>query len=284
MLAPLVERPPTTLIAHGSDDRRPLAPDGRAGRASVRPARESPCPPSSPPLRCPHQTEPTSGGTPCRGPSYRSPSICTRTSQRATIVSRWVGFIQVATVTAGPQTVTRRPRMITMDGRETVTLTLMRQETAERSQDGRDTVVRPGQFALSDSRRPFREVLRQPFSLTSLHFSRSALGVSDPELRGVTVTSFGRDEPLAVLLASSAIDLLTLFAEEQVSLRSQRSAGLASAGDQEVHRRARRRPGAHPAVRGPGRLDLRPLPPQALPGRQRNHRAVDPAVPAAEVP
>lgn len=119
----------------------------------------------------------------------------------ATIVSRRVGFMQVSTVTAGPQTVTRRPRMIARDGRETVTLTLMHRGMAERSQDGRDTVVHPGQFALSDSRRPFSKVLRQAFSLTSFHFPRSALGVSDPELRGVTATSFGRDEPLAALLA-----------------------------------------------------------------------------------
>nr|WP_238426411.1 helix-turn-helix domain-containing protein [Streptomyces adustus] len=119
----------------------------------------------------------------------------------ATILSRRMGFMQVSTVTAGPQTVARRPRMIARDGKETVTLTLMRRGVAERSQDGRDAVVHPGQFALSDSRRPFDKALRQAFNLTSFHFPRSALKVSDLELRAVTATSFGWDEPLSALLA-----------------------------------------------------------------------------------
>lgn len=119
----------------------------------------------------------------------------------ATIVSRQVGFMQVSTVTAGPQTATRSPRMIARDGKETLTLTLQHRGVAERSQDGRHAVVRPGQFSLSDSRRPFSKALRQEFSLTSFQFPRSALGVTDVELRGVTATAFGLDEPLSALLA-----------------------------------------------------------------------------------
>ncbi|MEU9978819.1 helix-turn-helix domain-containing protein [Streptomyces sp. NPDC051014] len=119
----------------------------------------------------------------------------------ATIVSRRVGFMQVSTVTAGPQTAARTSRMIARDGKEAVTLTLMHRGTAERSQDGRDAVVNPGQFSMSDSRRPFGKSLRQAFSLTAFHFPRSALGVSDPELRAVTATPFGQDEPLSALLA-----------------------------------------------------------------------------------
>lgn len=119
----------------------------------------------------------------------------------ATITSRHVGFMQVSTVTAGPQTVARSPRMIARDGKETLTLTLLHRGIAERSQDGRDAVVRPGQFSLSDSRRPFSKTLRQEFSLTSFHFPRSSLGVTDVELQAVTATSFGQDEALSALLA-----------------------------------------------------------------------------------
>jgi hypothetical protein len=99
----------------------------------------------------------------------------------ATIVSRQVGFMRVSTVTAGPQTVTRSPRAIAKDGRETLVLTLLHRGIAERSQDGREAVVRPGQFSLSDSRRPFSKSIRQEFSLTSFHFPRSVLGVTDLE-------------------------------------------------------------------------------------------------------
>ncbi|MGY5032951.1 helix-turn-helix domain-containing protein [Streptomyces sp. 900116325] len=119
----------------------------------------------------------------------------------ATIVSRQVGFLQVSTVTAGPQTVTRSPRMIARDGKETLSLTLLHRGIAERSQDGRDAVVWPGQFSLSDSRRPFSKALRQAFSLTAFHFPRSVLGVTDLELQSVTATPFGQDEALSALLA-----------------------------------------------------------------------------------
>ncbi|SEN88998.1 helix-turn-helix domain-containing protein [Actinacidiphila rubida] len=122
-------------------------------------------------------------------------------SAAGTIVSRQVGFMRVTTVTAGPQTVTRSPRTIAKGGKETLALTLLHRGIAERSQDGRNAVVHPGQFSLSDSRRPFSESLRQAFSLTSFQFPRSALGVTDLELQAVTATSFGEDEALSALLA-----------------------------------------------------------------------------------
>ncbi|MFG3102487.1 helix-turn-helix domain-containing protein [Streptomyces sp. NPDC048182] len=123
-----------------------------------------------------------------------SPAAATITS------SRW-GFMQVSTVTAGPQSVARSPRMIARDGKEYLILTLLHRGTAERSQDGREAVVRAGQFSLSDSRRPFSKTLRQAFRFTSFHFPRSVLPVSDTELSGVTATPFGRDEATSALLA-----------------------------------------------------------------------------------
>jgi AraC-like DNA-binding protein len=119
----------------------------------------------------------------------------------ATIVTRQVGLLRVSTVTAGPQTVTRSPRSIARGGNETLTLTLMHQGAAERAQDGRNAVVRPGQFSLSDSRRPFSKSLPQAFRLTSFQFPRSVLGVTDLELRALTATPFGEDEALSALLA-----------------------------------------------------------------------------------
>lgn len=119
----------------------------------------------------------------------------------ATISSSRLGFMQVSTVTAGPQTVVRSPRMITRDGKEHLTLTLLHKGIAERSQDGRDAVVHPGQFSLSDSRRPFSKTLRQAFSFTSFHFPRSALAVTDDDLRVATATAFGRDEAASALVA-----------------------------------------------------------------------------------
>lgn len=119
----------------------------------------------------------------------------------ATIRSSQLGSMQVSTVTAGSQTVVRSPRMIARDGKEYLALTLLHQGIAERSQDGRETVVHPGQFSLADSRRPFSETMRQAFSFTSFQFPRSILGVTDNDLRAVTATAFGRDGAYSALLA-----------------------------------------------------------------------------------
>ncbi|WP_203673856.1 MULTISPECIES: helix-turn-helix domain-containing protein [unclassified Streptomyces] len=119
----------------------------------------------------------------------------------ATISTSQLDSIQISTVTAGSQTVIRSPRMIARDGREYLMLTLLHQGIAERSQDGREALVHPGQFSLSDSRRPFSKTLRQAFSFTTFHFPRSLLGVTDHDLQAVTATAFGGDEASSALLA-----------------------------------------------------------------------------------
>lgn len=141
----------------------------------------------------------------------------------ATISSSRLGFLQISTVSAGPQTVTRKPRMIARDGKEHLTLTLLHRGVAERSQDGRDTVVRPGQFSLSDSRRPFSKTLRQAFSFTSFHFPRSVLGVTDVDLCAVTATAFGQDGASSALLAGH-LKRLTRSAESLTPAQGRRLA------------------------------------------------------------
>ncbi|WP_262063910.1 helix-turn-helix domain-containing protein [Streptomyces sp. STR69] len=141
----------------------------------------------------------------------------------ATISSSRLGFMQISTVAAGPQTVTRKPRMIARDGKEYLTLTLLHRGIAERSQDGRDTVVQPGQFSLSDSRRPFSKTLRQAFSFTSFHFPRSVLGVTDVDLRAVTATAFGRDGASSAFLAGH-LKRLTRAAESLTPAQGRRLA------------------------------------------------------------
>ncbi|MFF0225834.1 helix-turn-helix domain-containing protein [Streptomyces sp. NPDC004629] len=123
------------------------------------------------------------------------------TPSAATIRTTQLDYLHVSAVAAGPQTVVRSPRMIARDSKECLTLTLQHQGIAERSQDGRDTVVLPGQFSLSDSRRPFSKTLGQAFSFTSFHFSRSALHVTDRDLQAVTATAFDQDGNVSGLIA-----------------------------------------------------------------------------------
>ncbi|WP_327371172.1 helix-turn-helix domain-containing protein [Streptomyces sp. NBC_01217] len=141
----------------------------------------------------------------------------------ATISSSQLGAMQVSTVTAGSQTVVRSPRMVARDGKEYLMLTLLHQGIAARSQDGREAVVRPGQFSLSDSRRPFSKTMRQTFRFTSFHFPRSVLGVTDDELRAVTATAFGRDGASSALLAGH-LEHLTRVTESLTPTQGRRLA------------------------------------------------------------
>lgn len=111
----------------------------------------------------------------------------------ATITSHRLGPLQVAVVTAGPQTVVRSRRAIARGGADHLTLTMQHRGTARLTQDGRDVCVRPGELALSDSGRPFTKEVAEPFSFTAFHLPRTTLDVPDDELRAFTGTVFSRD-------------------------------------------------------------------------------------------
>lgn len=153
------------------------------------------------------------------------------------ITSRRVGFLRIAEVGAGPQTVTRRRRDIARDGEEWLTLTLQGRGVALLEQDGRTAIVRPGEFALSDSGRVFRKVLPEEFSFTAFHLPRAELRVPERELRELVATVFpagqgvpalvagylarlaaqddGLDDDTARSLADVAMDLLAVLAHER---------------------------------------------------------------------
>jgi AraC-like DNA-binding protein len=111
----------------------------------------------------------------------------------ATITSRRFGPLQVSAVTAGPQKVVRDRRMIARDGEHYLTLTIQHRGTARLVQDRREVLLEPGQFALSDSARPFTKELPEKFGLTAFHLPRTALNVSDRDLRELTATVFPAD-------------------------------------------------------------------------------------------
>lgn len=152
------------------------------------------------------------------------------------IASRSVGFLRIAEVGAGPQTVDRRRRDIARDGEEWLTLTVQQRGVALLEQDGRSVVLRPGEFALSDSGRVFRKVLPEDFSFLAFHLPRARLRVPERELRDLVATVFraehgvaslvaeyltrlagqadGLDDDTALPLAEVAMDLLGVLARE----------------------------------------------------------------------
>ena len=98
--------------------------------------------------------------------------------------------------------VTRSKRLIAQDSQRFLTLSLQQRGTAIKEQDGRESLIKPGEFSISDSSRLFRKKLQDEFCFTSFHFPREELHVRDEDLRALTATAFTSDTGSAALVAT----------------------------------------------------------------------------------
>ncbi|AUY53455.1 helix-turn-helix domain-containing protein [Streptomyces sp. CB01881] len=157
----------------------------------------------------------------------------------ATITSHRLGAVQVSRVQAGPQRVERSAGLIARGGEDHLTLALQHRGTARLAQDGNRVELRPGTFAVSDAGRPFAKELPEPFVFTAFHWPRSAVGLSEEDLRTLTATVFeagpgtgtarlvaaylghlsasaeSMEPQVASWLATTALDLLAVLAHER---------------------------------------------------------------------
>ncbi|WP_063836003.1 AraC-like ligand-binding domain-containing protein [Actinacidiphila yeochonensis] len=131
------------------------------------------------------------------------------------ITSTGLGPMRVCAVEAGPQVVSRDGRQVARaSGPSYLILTLQEQGTATKQQDGRETVVRPGEFSLTDASRSFRKRLDGDFRFTSFCIPRELLPVRDDHLRTLTATAFRGTGGSAALVSS----FFTRLAQEAPSL------------------------------------------------------------------
>ncbi|MBX7553883.1 helix-turn-helix domain-containing protein [Streptomyces sp. tea 10] len=116
------------------------------------------------------------------------------------IVTHQLGATQVSDVQAGSQEVTRSKRLIARGGREYLIVTLQRRGSAVKEQDGRECLIEPGDFSISDSSRVFRKKVEGDFCFTSFQFPRKDLRVRDEDLQALTARAFsGRDGSAALV-------------------------------------------------------------------------------------
>ncbi|MET7354680.1 helix-turn-helix domain-containing protein [Streptomyces mirabilis] len=146
-------------------------------------------------------------------------TLLEREPSAGTISSERLGSPQMSVVRAGPQVVTRSPRMIAKDGEEWITVALQHSGTAALEQDGRQVLLRPGEFAMSDSGRPFRKELANGFSFTAFHLPRNDLRVSEQDLRTLTATVFSNSEGSSGLVARYLTRLAQGMGPFDVSVR-----------------------------------------------------------------
>ncbi|WP_327371146.1 helix-turn-helix domain-containing protein [Streptomyces sp. NBC_01217] len=136
-----------------------------------------------------------------------------------TISSERFGSLQMAVVRAGPQVVTRTPRLISRDGEEWITVALQHSGSAVLEQDGRQVLLRPGDFAMSDSGRPFRKALPEEFGFTAFHLPRKDLRVPEQDLRALTSTVFPSNGSSSGLVATYLTRLARGMGTFDVSVR-----------------------------------------------------------------
>ncbi|MFD7282121.1 helix-turn-helix domain-containing protein [Streptomyces sp. NPDC059862] len=118
------------------------------------------------------------------------------------IVTYQWGATQVSNVQAGSQEVTRSKRLIARDGKEFIILTLQRRGSAVKEQDGRQCLIQPGDFSISDSSRVFRKKVQGEFCFTSFQFPRKELRVRDEDLQALTARAFSGHGGSAALVAN----------------------------------------------------------------------------------
>jgi AraC-like DNA-binding protein len=123
-------------------------------------------------------------------------------SATAAVTSRRLGPLRVSTVSAGPRRAVRDHRMITRDGETHLTLTLQHRGTARLVQDRREVLLEPGQFALSDSARPFLLELPETFGFTAFDVPRSPLDLAGRDVRALTARAFSPGAGCAGVVAA----------------------------------------------------------------------------------
>ncbi|WP_316520078.1 helix-turn-helix domain-containing protein [Kitasatospora brasiliensis] len=118
------------------------------------------------------------------------------------ITGHQLGPVRISHVRAGPQVVTRGGRLIADSDSSSLILSLQERGTALKEQDGREALIRPGGFSLTDTSRAYRKRIDEGFAFTSFLFPRAELDVQDTDLRALTATAFDGAEGSAALLAT----------------------------------------------------------------------------------
>jgi AraC-like DNA-binding protein len=121
---------------------------------------------------------------------------------RAEVTAQGLGSLRVATVVSEPHAVFRSPAMIRRSPEDDFLVNLAISGRAVVAQDGRDAVLRPGDFTVYDSARPCRIDCPDPFRLLVLKIPRD-LFLSHCQLPpGATATAVQGDRGVGALFSS----------------------------------------------------------------------------------
>ncbi|MEU3703630.1 helix-turn-helix domain-containing protein [Streptomyces anulatus] len=113
-----------------------------------------------------------------------------------------VGAIGVCSARATALTIKRTQRLARETEEPAVFLGLQMSGTSLVMQNGRQALLRPGDFALYDTSTPYTLVFDEGVDQHFLRFPRSALALPERSLRDITAVTLGTDNPLASLASN----------------------------------------------------------------------------------
>jgi AraC-like DNA-binding protein len=122
-----------------------------------------------------------------------------RASFRGEITRTPLGPAACSTVSSGQQRVCRTPSRIARAHEEFILIALGRHGAGAVLQDGRETIIRPGEFALYDTTRPYELQFDEAFTQTILQVPREMLYRRITGIETMTAISFSSERPLEKL-------------------------------------------------------------------------------------
>ncbi|MDQ1006704.1 AraC-like DNA-binding protein [Streptomyces sp. V4I23] len=119
----------------------------------------------------------------------------------ASVTAVDLGYLRVLSVEADPMRLSRNARLVAAAPEHRLALAMQASGTASLHQDGRSTVLRPGELALFDLRRPFSLEQQQRFRLHMLRLPEQSLGTAAGGVGRITGRAIAPVGGVAALLA-----------------------------------------------------------------------------------
>jgi AraC-like DNA-binding protein len=121
---------------------------------------------------------------------------------RAEVTAQTLGSLQVATVISDPHAVYRSAAMIRGSPDDDMMVNLAIRGRAVVAQDGREAVLRPGDFTVHDSARACRIACPEPFRLLVVKIPRDVFGSRCPLPAGATAVTVPGDRGVGALFSA----------------------------------------------------------------------------------
>jgi AraC-like DNA-binding protein len=137
-----------------------------------------------------------------------------------------LGDLRLCSVRAGGGEVVRTPRLISASSEPLILLSLQTSGSSVVAQDGREALLRPGDFAFYDTSRPYSLGFHDPFTMTVLRVPARSLALPESTMRATTATVFRGDDGFGRLLSPFLTGLAAQAGSYHESARAELAGGI----------------------------------------------------------